>query len=95
MKPGLPPLRRYRAIVNSPGSGFSWVTAVFSDQWYLCASTMAAAVTPVLMSQVLEEMMHKLSSLHAESSVHMGDPYSVFKVASAPSVLSLFVRSSF
>lgn len=81
--------------MNSPGSGFSWVTAVLSHQCYLCASTMAAAVTPVLLSQVLEEMMHKLSSLHAESSFQMGDPYSVFKVASAPSVLSLFVRSSF
>lgn len=55
---------------------------------------MAAAVTPVVVSQVLEEILHKLSS-PAHSSFHMGDPYSVFKVASAPSTLSLFVRSFF
>lgn len=47
-------------------------------------STTAAAMTLVLVSQVLQEMAHYgLSSLEAYFMFRMGDPYSVFKVGSA------------
>lgn len=79
--PGIMSLWMWLACISAGSQRF---LTIMRNCSVVSASTTDAAMTLVLVSQVLQEMAHYgMSSLEADFIFRMDDPYSVFKVGSA------------